>query len=76
MDITITIDDTVASAGIQTIAVALGIQNVTDEQARLALGERLRKNTYDLFLLGDKINRDKAEAAAAVTAAQQYITVT
>ena len=76
MTITITIDDSVASAGIQTIGVALGLNNVTDEQARVALGARLKKVTYDLYLQGDKITREKAEQQAAVDAASQYITAT
>jgi len=76
MIITITIDPTVESVGIQTVAVALGLNSVTDEQARLALGQHLRTITANLYVRGDQMKRAVTADAAAVAAAATKITVT
>lgn len=75
MNITVTIDQAVASAGIQTIAVALGLKNVTDEEARLALANRFRDETARLYVQGDKMMRETTANATAEGAAASYITV-
>lgn len=74
MTITITIDPTVESVGIQTIALALGVTG-SDEQCRTHLANHLRTHTANLYVQGDKIKRDNAANAAAVSAAASKITV-
>lgn len=76
MTITITIDPAVESVGIQTIAKALRISQVTDEEARLALAENLRTRVAQLYVEGDRIIRETAAEASAVSAAATYITTT
>ncbi len=76
MTITITINPAVASLGVQTIAVALKLNNVTDDEARIALGNHLREVTAKLYVLGDQIKRTVAADASAVAAAASQITVT
>jgi len=75
MTITITIDPTVESTGIQTIAVALGLTSVTDAQAKAALGTYLRDATAKLYVKGDQMKRATTADAAAVAAAATKITV-
>lgn len=75
MIITITIDPAVATVGIQTIAVALKLNNVTDEEARVALGNYLRTITAQLYVRGDQINRESQASASAEAAAASKITV-
>lgn len=75
MTITITISPDVQSVGIQTIAVALGVNNVTDEEARVHLANHLRNEVAELYVRGDKIKRETAADASAVTAAASKIAV-
>lgn len=74
MTITITIDPTVASVGIQTIAKALNVTG-TDEQCRMHLANHLRTAVANLYVRGDQIIRDTTAAANATTAAATKITV-
>ena len=76
MTITITIDPAVESVGIQTIAKALRISQVTNEEARLALAENLRTRVAQLYVEGDRIIRETAAEASAVSAAANYISTT
>jgi hypothetical protein len=73
MTITITIDPTVESVGIQAIAKALGVTG-TDEQCRGHLAAHLRDVTARLYLQGDQKRRAELADAAAVTAASSRIT--
>jgi hypothetical protein len=75
MTISITIDPTVESVGIQTIAVALRLNNVTDAEAKSALGAHLRNIVANLYVQGDKMKRETAADASAVAAATSKITV-
>ena len=75
MIITITIDPTVESVGIQTIAVALKLTSVTDAQAKTALGNYLRDITAKLYVQGDQMKRAQTADASAVAAAATKITV-
>lgn len=75
MTISINIDPVVASAGIQTIAVALGVKNVSDEEARVHLANHLRKITAQLYVEGDKMKREASANAAAEAAAASKITI-
>lgn len=75
MDITITIDPLVESAGIKTIARALGVTG-TDEELRVHLANHLRDITATLYVRGDKIQREEAENSTAVDAAASRITIT
>jgi hypothetical protein len=75
MTITITIDPAVESIGIQTIATALRKTNVTNEEARQHLAAHLRNVTAQLYVEGDRIKREAAAEASAVTAAASKITV-
>lgn len=75
MTITITIDPAVESVGIQTIALALRKNNVTNEEARQHLAAHLRTITAQLYVEGDRIKREAAAEASAVTAAASKITV-
>lgn len=72
MTATITIDPTVESVGIQTIAKALGVTG-TDEQCRVHWANHLKKVTADLYLSGDRIKRSETADAAAVAAAASKI---
>lgn len=74
MTITITIDPAVESVGIQTIAVALGVSNVTDAEAKTHLANDLKKRVAELYVRGDRIIRERAAEADAVNAAAAYIT--
>ena len=74
MDITITIDPTVATLGIQTIAVALGVTG-SDEECRIHLANHLRTITAQLYVRGDQKNRETTANSAAETAAATKITV-
>lgn len=73
--ITITIDPSVESVGLQTIGVALGMTSVTDEQVRVALGANLRNQVAQLYVRGDQLKRASQADAAAVAAAASKITV-
>lgn len=75
MTITVKIDDAVASAGIQTIAVALGVKGVTDEEARMHLANHLRTITAQLYVEGDKMKREASAAAEAEAAAASKISI-
>jgi len=74
MDITITIDPTVASAGIQTIATALNVTG-TDEDCRGHLASHLRDVVARLYVRGDQQQREATANAAAEAAAASKITV-
>ena len=75
MTITITIDPSVESVGIQTIAKALGVNGVTDVEARTHLANHLKNITAQLFVRGDQLKRTEAADATAVAAASSKITV-
>ena len=75
MTITINIDAAVESVGIQTIAVALGVKSVTDEEARVHLANHLRKITAQLYVEGDKLKREASANASAEAAAASKITI-
>ena len=74
MIITLTIDPTVESVGIQTIAVALGVTG-TDDECRLHLANHLRNITAQLYVSGDQRKRSVAADLAATTAAATKITI-
>ena len=74
MDITITIDPTVESVGIQAIAKALNVTG-TDEDCKGHLASHLRTTVANLYVRGEAIKRDEEEAASAVAAAASYITI-
>lgn len=73
MIVTITIDPTVESAAIQTIATALGVTG-TDAECRVHLGTHLRGIVANLYLTGDRRKREAQAAATAEAAAQSKIT--
>lgn len=73
--INITINPAVESVGLQTIAVALNLNSVTDEEARVALGSHLRNIVAQLYVRGDQIKRAAQADASAVSAAASQITV-
>lgn len=75
MTITITINPAVESVGIQTIAKALGYNNVTDADAKTYLGAYLRNTTAQLYVKGDQMKRQETADASAVAAAASQITV-
>jgi hypothetical protein len=75
MTITITIDPTVESVGIQTIAKALNVTG-TDADCRLHLANHLRTITANLYVRGDQLKRDETANATAVAAAASKITIT
>ncbi len=75
MTITITINPAVESIGIQTIAVALGVSNVTDAEAKTHLANHLRDITAKLYVRGDQMKRASQADATAVAAAASQITV-
>jgi len=74
MTITITIDPAVESVGIQTIATALRKTGVTDTEAKGYLAAHLRDIVAQLYVQGDKMKREAAADASAVTAAASKIT--
>ena len=74
MDITVTIDPAVESVGIQSIAKALNVTG-TDEDCRGHLAQHLRTAVANLYVRGEAIKRDEADAASAVAAAASYITI-
>jgi hypothetical protein len=74
MTIQIIIDPAVESVGIQTINVALGKTNRTDEEARTDLANHLKVLVAQLYVTGDKKIRETADSSAAVNAASTYIT--
>lgn len=71
---TVTIDPSVESVGIQTIAKALNVTG-TDEQCRMHWANHLKKITSELYVRGDQIKRQEAGDAAALSAAASKITV-
>lgn len=73
---TITIDPAVESVGLQTIAVALRLNNVTDAEALAALRANIRTRVAELYVQGDKLKREADAAEAAVDAAATYISAT
>ena len=74
MDITVTIDETVESVGIQTIGKALNVTG-TDNDIKGHLMTHLQTAVANLYVRGDKINRQEADDQAAVNVAASYITV-
>lgn len=75
MTITVTIDPSVESVGIQTIAKALGVNNVTDVEAKGHLATHLKTIVANLYVRGDQMKRDETANATAVAAAASKITV-
>lgn len=75
MTITLAIDPSVESVGIQTIAKALGVTG-TDEQCRVHLANHLRTVVANLYVRGDQLKRTEQADSAATTAAATKITVT
>jgi hypothetical protein len=74
MTITLTIDPTVESVGIQTIGKALRVVG-TDAECRMYLANHLREITAQLYVRGDQMKRDETAASTAVAAAASKITV-
>ena len=74
MDITITIDPSVESAGIKTIGKALNVTG-TDAELKGHLGQHLRTVVAQLYVRGDKISREETANASAESAASSKITV-
>jgi len=72
---TITIDPNVDSVAAPALAKALGLNQVTTEQVRVAWVEYLRKQTAALYVRGDEMLRREAAEAPAQNALQ-YITGT
>lgn len=75
MTITVTIDPSVESVGIQTIAKALGVRDVSDAEAKTHLAEHLKKIVANLYVQGDQLKREETANATAVAAAASKITV-
>ena len=75
MTITVTINPAVESVGIQTIAVALGVNNVTDAEAKTHLADHLKLIVANLYVRGDQLKRETSANADAVAAAASQITV-
>ena len=74
MNITITLAPDAVTAGMQAIAKALNLTNVTDAEVAAALGERWRAEMSRLYVQGDKLLREAADASGAESAAAAYIT--
>lgn len=74
MTITLTIDPGVESIAAQTIAKALNLNSVTDEQVRVALANRFRNDVANLYVQGDRLVRQQQLESAAVSNAAAYIT--
>lgn len=63
MKITIDIDDTAANDVLQNIALAKGWTDVTDEQARVKLGQDIGKEITQLARTGQNIKKRNEEQA-------------
>ena len=74
MNITVTIDPAAETVGLQAIAKALNLTDVTDAEVATALALRWRTEMARLYVQGDKIIREAAESATAEGAAEAYIT--
>lgn len=74
MTITITFDDSVSKNLLQNIALARGLNDVTDDQVREHLGQMIGKQLGDLAINGDTI-RLRLESEAPIREAVAKISV-
>jgi hypothetical protein len=68
MTITIQIDDSVASELIQNVGLAMGLNEVTDEEARMALGEDFKRQIRARAVQGQTIRERKKETESTEVA--------
>jgi len=73
MDVTVTIDNSVASDRIKAIGVALNVTG-TDQELRRHLHRHLKGIAKSLYLRGSQIQRENAENQASEDAAEADFT--
>lgn len=73
MDVTVTIDNSVASDRIKAIGVALNVTG-TDQELRGHLHAHLKEVTKSLYLRGAETQRENAERQASEDAAESDFT--
>ena len=74
MTITLTIDPSVETETIQNVALAMGLNDVTDEEARVALGNAFKKQTEELAKRG-QTTRERQKELEETEQANKLISV-